>query len=285
MSSLDAGTLFGVKGLVAVITGGGTGIGLMMTKALEENGAKVYIIGRRKESLENAAKQAKHGNIIPMQGDVTKKEDLNRIVDSITKSDGFINVLVANSGVSGPTVFDKMPPNPTLSQYRDVLYNMDTEEFTNTFRVNVGAAFFSVVAFLELLDAGNKKGNVEQRSQVIVTSSISGFIRLPLSGYAYAASKASATHMMKQFSSALVPYGIRSNVIAPGIYPSELANDFIKKHSENDGLKKFVPEERAGSIEDMAGSILFLTSKAGGYLNGNVLVTDGGRLAVVPSAY
>lgn len=151
-----------------------------------------------------------------MQGDVTKKEDLDRIVDSITKSDGFINVLIANSGIGGPSLVDKMPPNPTLSQYREVLYNMDSEEFTNTFRVNVGAAFFSIVAFLELLDAGNKKGNVEQRSQVITTSSIGGFIRRPLAGYAYAATKAGVTHMMKQFSTALVPYGIRSNVIAPG---------------------------------------------------------------------
>lgn len=151
-----------------------------------------------------------------MQGDVTKKEDLNRIVDSITKSDGFINVLIANSGVTGPTIFDKMPPSPTLSQFRDVLYNMDTDEFTNTFRVNVGALFFSVAAFLELLDAGNKKGNVEQKSQVIVTSSIGGFNRHALAGYAYAASKAGATHMMKQLSTSLVPYGIRSNVIAPG---------------------------------------------------------------------
>ncbi|KUJ15155.1 short-chain dehydrogenase/reductase [Mollisia scopiformis] len=285
MSSLEAATLFGVKGLVAVITGGGTGIGLMMAKALEENGAKVYIIGRRLETLEKAAKQAKHGNIIPAQGDVTKKEDLDRIVDSITKSDGFINVLVANSGIGGPNLLG-LPKDPTLSQYREYMYNVNIDDFTNTFHVNTSAVFFCIMAFLELLNAGNKKGNVQQKSQVIATSSIGGFNRLPLAGFAYAATKIGTTFMMKALATAFVPYGIRSNIIAPGLYPSELADELLVKLETSGGMpKSFVPEQRAGSIEDMGGAILFLTSRAGGYLNGNVLVTDGGRLGVVPSSY
>jgi len=76
--------------------------------------------------------------------------------------------------------------------------------------------FFSIVAFLELLDAGNRKGNVEQRSQVVATSSIGGYNRLPLAGFAYAASKSGTTFLMKQMATSFVPYNIRSNVIAPG---------------------------------------------------------------------
>lgn len=206
----------------------------MMAKALEENGAKVYIIGRRQESLEKASKQAvcptpillnpgtrlsfvlqKFGKIIPMQGDVTNKADLERIVTSITLSEGYINVLIANSGISGPRV-PEMPPNPSLSQYRDFLWKTDIDEFTNTFNVNISAVFFCAIAFLDLLDEGNKKGNVQQKSQVITTSSIGGYNRLPFPGFAYAASKAGVTFMMKQLATAFVPYGIRSNVIAPG---------------------------------------------------------------------
>ncbi|KAJ4413679.1 hypothetical protein N0V82_008409 [Gnomoniopsis sp. IMI 355080] len=87
--SLAAVDLFTVNGLVAVVTGGATGIGLMITKALEQNGARVYIVGRRKEVLEKAAKEeAKHGNIIPIQGDATSKDDLERIVAQITKETG-----------------------------------------------------------------------------------------------------------------------------------------------------------------------------------------------------
>jgi len=85
MSSIEAGKLFSVKGLVAVVTGGGTGIGLMIAKALEENGAKVYIVGRRLEILEKVSKEAKHGNLIPLQCDVTSKDDLLKLVDHITK--------------------------------------------------------------------------------------------------------------------------------------------------------------------------------------------------------
>lgn len=71
------------------------------------------------------------------------------------------------------------------------------------------------------------------------------------------------------------------------VYPSEMADDLLKNLTDDQGLlpKTFVPTQRGGTLEDMSGAILYLTSKAGAYLNGNVLVTDGGRLAVVPSSY
>ncbi|KAH7346846.1 short chain dehydrogenase/reductase family [Rhexocercosporidium sp. MPI-PUGE-AT-0058] len=285
MSSLDAASLFSVKGLVAVITGGGTGIGLMMAKALEENGAIVYIIGRRLESLGKAALQAKHSNIIPLPGDVTSKEDLSKIVTEITNRTGFINVLIANSGISGP-ILESLPKDASLSQFQASLWGTDSQDFDKTFSVNTSAVWFSVVAFLGLLDEGNRRGNVAQKSQVVATSSIGGFNRVALAGYAYAASKAGTTHMMKQFATSLVPYDIRSNVIAPGIFPSEMADGIIGQIQKTTGFpKSVIPAERPGTIEDMAGAVLYLTSRAGGYLNGNVIVTDGGRLSVLPSSY
>jgi len=285
MSSIEAGNLFSVKGLVAVVTGGGTGIGLMITKALEENGAKVYIVGRRLDVLEKASKEAKHGNIIPLQGDVTSKEDLSKVVEYVTKADGFINVLIANSGITGPSL-EGLNPTSTLLEIQEFLWKSDIDDFTHTYRVNTSAVFYSVIAFLGLLDAGNKKGNVEQKSQVIATSSIGGFNRMPLAGYAYGTSKAAVTHLMKQFSTALAPHGIRSNIIAPGFYPSEMASGPLDRAFPDGVLPKaFVPAQRVGTIEDMAGTILYLTSRAGAYLNGNVVVTDGGRLSVVPATY
>lgn len=103
----DAQNLFSVKGFVAVVTGGGTGIGLMATQALAANGAKVYITGRRMEALETAAKehQPKNGGgqIIPIGPcDVTKKEDLQRLVEDIGKKEKYIHMVVCNAGVSGP---------------------------------------------------------------------------------------------------------------------------------------------------------------------------------------
>lgn len=157
----------------------------------------------------------KHGNIIPLQGDVTKKEDLARAVETITKNEGFINVLIANSGIAGPHLMG-LPKNPSLTQYREYLWNADFDEFNKTFEVNSSAVYLCIVAFLELLAEGNKRKNVEQLSQVIAVSSIGAYNRIPLAGFACAASKAGTTHMMKQLATAFVPYDIRSNVIAPG---------------------------------------------------------------------
>ena len=156
----------------------------------------------------------KHGRIIPIQGDVTSKADLSRIVASITESDGYINVLIVNSGIFGPSLRG-LPPSPSLSAFQDFLWKTDAAEFNEVYNVNVAGVFFAVVAFLDLLGKGNEKGNVQQKSQVIATSSIGGFSRKAL-GYAYGTSKAATTHLMKQFATAFVPYHIRSNVIAPG---------------------------------------------------------------------
>jgi len=85
----------------------------------------------------------------------------------------------------------------------------------------------------------------------------------------------------------MVPYNIRSNIIAPGFYHSELASGAINRFTQADGTipTNVIPLKRPGTIEDMAGAILYLTSRAGAYLNGSVIVTDGGRLSIMPSTY
>ncbi|KAI1459622.1 NAD(P)-binding protein [Annulohypoxylon moriforme] len=278
-SSVDPNDLFGVKGLVVVITGGGSGLGLMMAQALESNGAIVYIIGRRKELIEKAASTAKHGNIRAIQGDVCNKADLERAVEEIKKAVGYVNVVVANSGRSGPNAREMLSEN-NISKFRDLLLGLDPAEFTDTFAVNVTGVFNTIVAFLELLDAGNKCG-LKQRSQVITTASIGAYVRYPISGYAYGPSKAAVVQMMKQFSTSLGTFNIRTNIIAPGWFPSDMTTDVVERAKD----KTFVPEQRFGDSEDMSGAIMFLVSRAGAYLNGNVLVNDGGRLGIMPSTY
>ena len=192
----------------------------MMAKALALNGAhKVYIIGRRKEVLEAAAKESPHGNIIPVVGDATSKDSLQSIATYIEKEVGYINVVIANSGILGPQT-SSITPSSSLQEFQSILWNTPFEDYTQTFAVNTSAVYYTIVAFLGLLDAGNKKGNVEQRSQVIATSSIGGFNRNTPGGYAYGQSKAATTLLMKQLATSLVPYSIRANVIAPGRMPS-----------------------------------------------------------------
>lgn len=282
-TSIQASELFNVDGLVAVITGGGTGIGLMMARALALNGAKkVYIIGRRKEKLEQAAQSVLANNIIPIVADVTSKEALQSAVSTIKAEVGYINVLVANSGILGPQAAQKITSDSTIEDFQKSWAETSFEEYTKTFELNTSGVWFTFMAFLGLLDAGNKEGNVKQKSQVIATSSIGGFNRNVPGGFAYGQSKAATTHMMKQLATALAPFDIRSNVIAPGLFPSDLAAGII-------GDGKFprtqIPLERVGTEEDIAGCILFLTSRAGAYCTGNVMLLDGGRLSMVPATY
>lgn len=225
---MDSSSLFRVDGMVAVVTGGGSGIGLMMARALAGAGAKrVYILGRRKDVLEKAA--IEHDSLSPLECDVTSKTSLQSVVDTIAKDFGFVNLLIANSGVIGPE--NRYNPQLSISELRKSLFEeTDMDEFTKTFHVNVTGAYFTMVAFLELLDAGNKnalkggfgaplkQGSDVQsiQSQIIVTSSISAYSRAPASTPAYSGSKAAIAHLAKHASSNLARYGIRVNALAPG---------------------------------------------------------------------
>ncbi|KAF2239502.1 NAD(P)-binding protein [Viridothelium virens] len=294
MANLERNSLFSVNGLVAVITGGGTGIGLMIAKALEANGAaKVYIIGRRKDVLESAASQGQHGNIIPIVGDVSSKESLQSVAARIKSEVGYVNLLVPNSGIGGPpNARDKVEAPPTLSEFVEQAWSDPMEEFTRTYAVNCTGVYYTVLAFLELLDAGNRKGNMgpEVKSQIITTSSIGSFNRNAVAGFAYCTSKAAVTHLMKQFATFFTKWSIRCNALAPGLFMSELAAPLVA-HARGDATKtgafdkSYIPAERIGSEEDMGGTVLYMASRAGAYLNGNIMVIDGGRLSTLPATY
>ncbi|KAK7905672.1 hypothetical protein LTR67_000396 [Exophiala xenobiotica] len=276
---IEAGNLFNVNGLVAVITGGGSGLGRMMARALAANGAsKVFIIGRREASLKETADSVPGGNIIPLVGDVTSKESLQQCVDKVKAEVDSIDVLVANSGISGPSVptVDSNRQPIGIEQLAKNMWNPEPDAVTSTYAVNITGIHFTVAAFLPLLDAANKKrpqppteDNFKPRPQIITTGSIGG-----------------------KLSTLLIPYDIRANVIAPGLYFSEMTEGMYKAQGkvethnvEGTFPKDVIPATRSGDDQDMAGVILWLCSRAGAYINGCTVVTDGGRLGVVPSSY
>ena len=141
---------------------------------------------------------------------------------------GHIDLLVANSGVLGPKVADMGLPaerEATLEEWAAAMWEgASMEAFTETMHVNVTGAFYSVLAFLGLLDVVNRRrermqGGVRpgmQRSQVVVTSSIAGFTRVPSAGFAYSVSKAAANHLVKILSTRCGEGGGRVNGVAPG---------------------------------------------------------------------
>ncbi|KAI6355459.1 Short-chain dehydrogenase/reductase sat3 [Pyricularia grisea] len=306
LSATAAATLFRVDGIVAVITGGGTGIGLMMTKALVKNGAKkVYILGRRVDVLEKAVEEcgdAAKGVVVPVQCDVTSKQSIQGAVDVVTSEVGYANLVVANSGAFGPP--NRYDPTKSISELRKTLFDdVDMDEVTQTFHINVTGAYFTMLGFLELLDAGNKSA-VEKgtygapvtpggtapsiQSQVVFNASVAGYLKSIRSPPSYGGSKAALLQLTKVAATMLATYGIRVNGLAPGLFPSELASVLIGERNpetENPDLPTFIPARKFGGDEEMGGTILYLASRAGSYCDGLILVVDGGRLAYTNSTY
>ncbi|KAI0403154.1 short chain dehydrogenase [Xylaria palmicola] len=308
---MDLSNLFRVDGMVAVVTGGGTGIGFMMAKALSGAGAKVYILGRRVSTLEAAA--SSHPNIVPLVCDVTSKASLQGAVDRITAEAGYVNLVVANAGIFGPPA--SYDSSLSVRALRRALFEgVDMAAFTETMHVNATAAYFTLLAFLELLDSGNQNalrgeggfGGPSLReeggggggrstgvppfvqSQVVFTASVGSFSRERATPPAYAASKSAVAHLAKHAATNLAPYQIRVNTLAPGFFMSEMAAPVMGARdpgSEGPDHPDFMPARRFGAEEEVAGSILYLASRAGAYCNGMCLSFDGGRLAVIPSTY
>lgn len=282
----DVSSLFAVKGLVAVVTGGGTGIGLMIAKALEHNGAIVYIVSRRLAVLEDVARQHnKHGNLIAVACDVTSQESILALVETVKARHGFINLLINNAGVAN-NILPKLPipGKADIKTYQQALWNAGTsQKFAESFQVNTSAVWYTTIAFMELLDAGNKKENMKDvPSQVISITSGGGFRKDDkVFSMSYTLSKTAATHLGKMLAHFLKDWNIRSNVVCPGIFPSNMTEGIITQEYVDNG----VPLKRAGRIDDIGGIILFLASKAGAYVNGSVHLLDGGRLTLYPSTY
>ncbi|GJJ14417.1 hypothetical protein Clacol_008681 [Clathrus columnatus] len=284
MSHLKTNVLFDISGFVAVVTGGGTGIGLMIAKGLASNGARVYITGRRKEVLDKAAKLADQqeysGSIIPFVADVVDKQSILSLVEHIEKEEGKLHLLVNNAGQVGPTA--PFFSNPSAPECEDT--------------ATLGRALFDCQDFNDwadlysLLEKGTKDIGRGFMSSIINITSISGVIKLSQNHFAYNSAKAAVTHITKMLATELglrkIP--IRVNAIAPGAWPSEMTSNEgnilngDKANRISMGIQK-LPADRGGTEEEIAASVLYLASRAGSYITGQEIIIDGGYVAVNPA--
>jgi len=285
---LQSSSLFSVDGLVTLVTGGGTGIGLMIAQALACNGAKVYIVGRREDALKKSAEEhgsGCKGTIVPLSGDVTSKESIQNLVKQVQEKEGYLNVLINNAGISGPK-HDIHEDKSNAEHVSKCLWeDQDFKEWSELYTTNVSSTYFTSAAFLPLLQEGTKRSK-GYSSSILNISSISGLIKESQNHLAYNSSKAAVIHLTKMMALEFAPMKIRVNTIAPGKFPSEMTGEESdEKNVSTLDEKMDIPAGRPGHVTDMAAPVLLLCSQAGVYINGVVLPVDGGYLLSSPSAY
>jgi NAD(P)-dependent dehydrogenase (short-subunit alcohol dehydrogenase family) len=238
---------------VAIITGGSSGIGLAAAERFVEEGAYVFITGRRQSELDKA-KAAIGKNVTTVQGDVANLEDLNRLYRIVEKEKGVIHVIVANAGI----VERKLTQNAT------------PEHFDKQFNINARGAFFTVQKALPLMKEGG--------SIVLVSS---GMHLKGMPEYAvYSATKAAMRSFTRTWAMEFKDRGIRVNHLSPGpIETPMIDSQFSSKEEADIGRQVFAqiaPLGRLGQAEEMASAILFLASDDSSFSTGIDLVADGG---------
>ncbi|KFY21558.1 hypothetical protein V493_07295 [Pseudogymnoascus sp. VKM F-4281 (FW-2241)] len=275
--------VFNVKDRVALVTGGGSGIGLMATQALAINGAKVYIVGRTGEKLDKVVKahgQNIAGEIIPITADITSKSDIARLVKEIESREKCLCILINNAGVSGNTLETEAKTAEDMKKNLFDAENSTFEDWCSTYRTNVPQLFFMTAAFLPLLQKSSELHH-GYSGTVINISSISGIVKSAQHHFGYNASKAASIQLTKLLAAEVANNGlkVRINSIAPGVFPSEMtageSGEDQKSHIDKEKYQK-LPAGRPGKDQDMAGAVLF--AAANQYLNGQTVAVDGGYL-------
>ncbi|KAF7364091.1 NAD(P)-binding protein [Mycena sanguinolenta] len=291
LESLSAGNIFNLRGVVAVVTGGGTGIGMMISSTLVANGATVYIIGPVQADLDNVCatynaaceNASAPGRMHGIQGDIR----LKRQRDSQRKSARAKTPLPSSSTTLGSTGGRYARPGPTATATDYVAAFFDAvsdEDFADTLNTNSVGPYWMTFAFLPLLErwkASTKPDASKFVPQIIMTSSMNGWTKDPATSgfsYPYLFSKSALGHATSSLAHELLPLGIRVNGIAPrdstgvSVFPATYHPAFQ------------VPTvSGVGSARDMGTLALFLV--ANWFVNGETVLIDGGTLLKHPSSY
>lgn len=248
--------LFSVKDKVALVTGGGQGIGLMISQGLVEAGAKTYISSRKTDVIEKeAAELSRSGTCIAIQADLSTEEGCRALADEMSKREEKLHILVNNAGNNWGAPFEEYPD----------------AAFDRCFSLNVKGVFHLTRALLPLLE---KAATEDDPARVINIGSIDGIQAPFLETYAYSATKAAVLHMTRVLARKLAPRNVTVNAIAPGPFESKMMHETLQ--SFGDQIRSTIPLRRIGRPEDMAGATIYLSSKAGAYLTGETIRVDGG---------
>ncbi len=248
--------LFSVQGKVALVTGGGSGIGWMIAEAYARAGARVYIASRKKEELEaRIGELAGAGDCSAIVADLSTEAGCNALGDEIESREEKLDILVNNAGANWGAPYEEFPESA----------------WDRVLDLNVKGVFQLTRRLTPMLE---KAASPEDPARVINIGSIDGIMAPALETYSYSASKAAVHHMTAVLAKKLAPKQITVNAVAPGPFQSRMMRVTLER--AGDAMNKMVPLGRIGSPEDMAGVALYLASRAGAYVNATVIPVDGG---------
>ena len=246
-----------LEGKIAVITGGSSGIGLATAKRFVQEGAYVFITGRRQSELEAA--QAEIGrNVTAVQGDVVSMDDLDRLYATIKAEKGVVDIVVANAGfIEHAQIFD-----------------LSEAHYDKTMDINVKGVVFTVQKALPLMTRGGS---------IVVVSSIVNVKGIPAHG-AYTAAKAGVRALVRVWAQELKGKGIRVNTLSPGATETPIIRGQFDSDDASDAAKSafaaMTPLGRLGRPEELAAGAYFLASDESSYVTGIDLPVDGGLAQV-----
>jgi meso-butanediol dehydrogenase / (S,S)-butanediol dehydrogenase / diacetyl reductase len=254
-----------LKGKVALITGGGRGLGVSIAQRLVKDGAKVVISGRNKENLEQTAKTMPKGTVAVCQGDVTNEADVKRMVEVTVKFGGKIDILVNNAAYD----------------YKGAVADLPPAEWRKVIETNLTGPFLLMRETLPYMIKA--KGG-----SIINIASLGGTRCLPICP-AYCTSKAGLIMLSQQAALDYGKYNIRVNAVCPGGIDTELLDEMIlpiakkmgtDKQGALDYFSRNVPLRRVSKPEDITGLISYLASDESSFMTASALLIDGGAAIV-----
>jgi NAD(P)-dependent dehydrogenase (short-subunit alcohol dehydrogenase family) len=241
-----------LEGKVAVITGGTSGMALASAKRFVEEGAYVFITGRRQEALDEAVKLIGR-NVTGVRGDAANLDDLDRLFNTVKREKGKIDILFASAG-TGEAV---------------KLGEITEQQFDATFDLNVRGTLFTVQKSLPLFNDG---GSIFMTGS---NASVKGFPGFSV----YAASKAALRSFARTWLNELKGRNIRVNVLVPGQVATPILEQVLTKEAK-EMFESLIPRGKMGRPEEIATVALFLASDDSSYVNGAELFVDGGATAI-----
>jgi NAD(P)-dependent dehydrogenase (short-subunit alcohol dehydrogenase family) len=248
--------LFSISGKTALVTGGSRGIGLMIARGFVDAGAKVYISSRKADVCEQvAAELSASGDCVALPADLSTEDECIRLANELAEREPKLDILVNNAGANWAA---------PLAEFGDAAWD-------RVLGLNVKGVFHLTRELVPSLKAAATHGDP---SRVINIGSIDGLRAPEFETYSYSASKAAVHHLTRTLAKRLAREGITVNAIAPGPFESKMMAATLEAFG--DVIKAQCPLGRIGEPDDLAGTAIFLASRAGAYLTGAVIPVDGG---------